>query len=126
MTHVWDNFNASKYSQRVRYHHKKRGFKIDVTSSDILEILELAYYNGCPYCGKMMREPNGDYHPDALSLDIKDPEVRVLSLDNFQIICQECNRKKGRLSHRQYVSKITNFEVKKWKTKRTLGAFFSK
>ena len=75
-------------------------------------MLEDAYTHGCPYCGKEVKPPNGaDHDPDAFSLDIKNPGIRELTPDNAQIICQECNIKKGNISHKRYVKEFQEFEA---------------
>lgn len=104
---MWNDFDPSRYIQSTKTSHRKRGFKIQVKARDLMTMLEDVYVFGCPYCGKPCEPPKGTvYQPNAFSLDVKDPEVKEITKKNVQIICQECNKKKGHMSHTMYLQQF--------------------
>jgi 5-methylcytosine-specific restriction endonuclease McrA len=96
-------FNPNQYVKNTKTHHRNNGFKIDIHRNVIISEINNVLENGCPYCGKQVHPTSGNPNDlDSLALDIKNPFQRKLTPWNFQIICRECNSKKGHLTHNQF------------------------
>ncbi len=96
-------FDIDQYVKNVKTNHRMKGFKINIHKDVIIEEINNVLENGCPYCGKQVQPTtNIPDSPDSISLDIKNPFKRKLEPWNVQIICRECNNRKGHLTDSQY------------------------
>jgi 5-methylcytosine-specific restriction endonuclease McrA len=82
--------------------HEKLGMKVEVTVDEALEVLTKT--NGiCRYCGRTMVRGKGKMHNLSPSLDRINNEM-VLTKDNIQFICKECNTTKGDRPHSDFIA----------------------
>jgi 5-methylcytosine-specific restriction endonuclease McrA len=82
------------------YNHAYKGMVVDVTIEEALNIYEDT--EKCRYCGRIM-EPGKGLKPRAKTLDRINNE-RILTKDNIQFICHQCNRTKGDRTHVQFLA----------------------
>lgn len=97
-------FNPDQYVKNMKCHHRNKGFKVNIHKDVVIDEINHVLENGCPYCGKQVVATSQDNpnNPDSISTDIKNPFKRKLEIWNFQIICRECNNRKGHLTHNQF------------------------
>jgi 5-methylcytosine-specific restriction endonuclease McrA len=85
--------------------HKKCGYKVEFSVTELVEFL-----NGdthCKICGKKLDfsvgTKNSGVKHYSPSLDRVD-NAGVLTLENIQLLCQECNRTKGNKTMRDFIN----------------------
>ncbi|MGE4414381.1 MAG: hypothetical protein AB7D08_03515 [Bacteroidales bacterium] len=79
--------------------HKRKGYKIQITPNQIMQLRQKYANTPCPICGKIMKtttyQPSTRTSPqelkDIISIDIKNPTNKIMSPETVWIICNECN-----------------------------------
>lgn len=98
----WDEEETRfwRMARNVREDHMKRGFRNEISLSDLAEVIREGFKRGCRYCKtELVLNNSYDGHLyNSISIDIIDPNRRVLSADNIQVICYCCNQVKGRMT----------------------------
>lgn len=83
--------------------HRVAGYTVEVTGQEVKKMyLET---EKCRYCGRTMKHSTGagSHCATSYSLDRVD-NSKVLTKDNVQYICKECNTRKGNRSHDEYMA----------------------
>jgi hypothetical protein len=93
-----------RMARNVREDHMKRGFRNEIAMSELADIIRKGFENGCKYCksGLVLNNSYDGHKCNSITVDIIDPNRRVLSKDNIQIICYCCNQAKGRMSEEEF------------------------
>ena len=120
---VWDKINSlyerspgkskDKYYGRILNNTRSWAEKCDISRDLLIDMVLEALGEKCPYCDREMTCKNST---DKVSLDHIYPTYRGGGddIDNLQIICARCNRRKGYLTDREYRSLLhflySNFE----------------
>jgi len=91
-----------RWAENTFHDHIGRGFKFeeDVTIPKLRELMRDNIGKQCIYCGKILSFDNED--KDRPTLDIINP-VRPITMNNLQIITNQCNVFKGRKTHSQFL-----------------------
>lgn len=83
--------------------HKKRKFEVSVTHEELMQAAHEAQF--CPICGVNLDwrfGTKGRPLPNSPTLDRVNNE-KIITSDNFQIICYRCNSGKGQTSTEDYI-----------------------
>jgi len=86
--------------------HKKHGYDVQVTSEEAFEILK-ATGGICRYCKKPMVRGEGKMHDRSPTIDRINNE-KVMTKDNVQYICKQCNTTKGAHTHDEFIGFLRN------------------
>ena len=113
------SFNLHKFVHTTINNHKQRGFKIKIAKQDLKILINKALEEGCPYCGKPfnLEDSRSNFYP---TIDILNPQIREMSRDNIQILCQRCNKLKRNIPHLEFIEICNNI------TKRYFGNTYTK
>lgn len=95
--------NAYTHSTIIR--HRQRGFQTKIAPEKLKEYIEKHIMDGCNYCQSefTIRRNDPRFPRTLLTLDIIDPSIPELNIDNIQLLCLECNQTKGHNSHDDFV-----------------------
>lgn len=97
------NTQPGKSIYATLYNHKVAGYDVQVTVDEVIEVYNRT--NECRYCGRTMVHSTGrgSHSPTSPSLDRMDNGM-VITKDNIQYICKECNTRKGNRTHEEYIA----------------------
>ena len=109
-----NNHPHRAWAKSTLYHHKlRKGLTVNITLDELEEYAKAV--TECIYCGAHLdftpRVTNSGFRSKGPSLDRKDNND-VLSLDNIQIICGECNAIKGKWTEEYFLAKIRKIATK--------------
>ncbi len=81
---------------------KKFGDVVPYTADELVSYLLARWADGCPYCGCRLT-------PKGFQVDHILPLARGGSWDitNTQVICTRCNRRKGSLTHMEFIALLS-------------------
>lgn len=94
------------YTSHTRKRHINRGFKPEINHHELKKYIKDHIYGGCAYCQckfTVKIPPDNKFIPTQVTLDIINPDLKVLRKDNIQLLCRECNQTKGHHSHEDFV-----------------------
>lgn len=97
-----------KYATEVIKSHKNRGFVIGISNERLAWFITRKLVFGCNYCGCDLKYyygkvPQHLIKPNSISIDIINPNRRILSENNIQLLCHQCNQTKARNPHGEFV-----------------------
>lgn len=98
--------DLKKWAKNTRKYHRSKGFEVRLSTDEIIQMGLKSLNAPCPYCGRIIR--NVINQPNSLSLDVIDPNYKIIDKYNCRIICIACNCGKMARTEREYVKHCKN------------------
>lgn len=92
-----------RWTYATLQYHEQRGFKIEMTRDEINTLYNSAISKPCIFCGITMERGNGKSTPCSPTLDVIDPNKKIIKKGNVQVICHECNTSKSSRTNSEFV-----------------------
>lgn len=97
-----ENGYIRNWCSHTLWAHKKRNFEVLITPSELYDIV--SNIKSCAICGKPVEWwPTGKLTHASPTLDRKYNE-NIISHNNIQILCHQCNMGKGQMSNDEYIN----------------------
>lgn len=110
----WRKNNKDRIWANTTIHkHRKAGIDIRLEIKELQDFFNITMKKGCKICSAKMEPGDGVVGPRSPSLDIKNPFKKIVdNIDDVQIICHECNKRKGNRTMKQWFDDNLDFVIK--------------